>query len=107
MMNTILIDGNNLYGYISQSVEKDLLLLTDVPGRVFINNKMYRLQYSESFSGGLHLTTNNDPFVTLEHALNQVFSSSLLNYQTALLTIGANTVAIFRPFPFKRYKWYA
>ena len=37
--------------------------------------------------------------MTLEYALNQVFSSSLLNCQTALLTIGSNTVAIFRPFP--------
>ena len=35
----------------------------------------------------------------LEYALNQVLSSSLQNYQTALLTIGANTVVIHRPFP--------
>ena len=45
------------------------------------------------------MTANSEPFVTLEHALNQVFSSSLLNLKTALLTIGSNTVAIFRPFP--------
>ena len=66
---------------------------------VSVNNKTYYLQYSESFSGGLFMTSNNEPFVTLGHALSEVFSSSLLNYQTALLTIGDNTVAIFRPFP--------
>ena len=98
-MNTILVAGNSLYDCISRSIKKDLLLLTDVPEMVSIDNKIYCLQYTESFSGGLLFTTNSDPFVTLEYALNQVFSSSLLNYQTALLTIGSNTVAIFRPFP--------
>ena len=66
---------------------------------VSLNNEIYYLHYNESFSGGLFMTANNEPFVTLKHALNQVFSSSLLNYQAALLTIGDNTVALFRPFP--------
>jgi hypothetical protein len=67
---------------------------------VSINNKIYHLQYSESFSGGLSMATNNEPFVLLEYQ-NQLahFSSSLPNYQAALLTIGVNTLAIFRPFP--------
>ena len=95
-MNIISIAGNSLYSCIGESINKDFLLLTDVPEMVSIDDKIYCLQYSESFSGGLHMRTNSGPFVTLECALNQVLSSL---YQTALLTIGANTVAIHRPFP--------
>ena len=43
------------------------------------------------------MTVNNDPFVTLENALNEVFHS--LNYKSCLLTICMNTVAIMMPFP--------
>ena len=99
ILNRILIVGNELYGIISRSINKDFLLLVDVPEIVELDNKTYHLQYSESYSGSLEMTSNNRPFVTLEHALNQVFSSSVLNFKTALLTIGSNTVAIFRPFP--------
>ena len=87
------------YSSISNSVNKDLLLLTDVPEMVSLNDKIYCLQYSESFSGVLFITTNSEPFVTLEYAPSQIFSNSLLNFTTALLTICSNTVAIFRPFP--------
>ena len=45
-----------------------------------IENKIYS-QYSE-YSGALSMIANSDPFVT--HALNQVFSSSLLNFKTQL-----------------------
>ena len=90
-LNTILFIGNSLYTFISSSVNKDFLLLTDVPEMVSVDNQVYCLQYSESFAGGLSLITNREPFATLEHALNQIFSSSLLNCNTALLTIGLNT----------------
>ena len=40
---------------------------------------------------------NSLPHVTLEHALNEVFFS--LHYNSCLLTIGMNTVAIMMPFP--------
>ena len=40
---------------------------------------------------------NSLPHVTLEHALNEVFVS--LHYNSCLLTIGMNTVAIMMPFP--------
>ena len=96
ILNTILYTGN-LYSFISTSVHKDLLLLIDVPEMVSADDKVYCLQYSESFSGGLFLTANSGPYVPLKHAFNQIFSSSLLNFRTALRTIGSNTVAIFRP----------
>ena len=77
-------------GIISQSINKDCLLLTDVPEFVDMNNITFRLQYSDSFSGALFMSVNNYPFVTLENALNEVFQS--LNYKSCLLTIGMNTV---------------
>ena len=97
MLNSILIRGNNLYGIISQSIFKSYLLLTDVPEFVDINNRAFNLQYSNSFSAALHMSEGSLPYVTLEHALNEVFVS--LHNNSCLLTVGMNTVAIMMPFP--------
>ena len=97
MLNSILNCGNNLYSIISQSINKSYLLLTDVPEFVDIDNHAFNLQHSNSFSGALHMSENSLPHVTLEHALNEVFVS--LHYNSCLLTIGMNTVAIMMPFP--------
>jgi hypothetical protein len=43
------------------------------------------------------MAVSNDPYVTLEHAFNEIFVMS--NYKSCLLTIGMNTVAILMPFP--------
>ena len=51
LLNTILLHGNDLYTFIGNSVNKDLLLLTDVPEMVCINETVYNLQYSESYAG--------------------------------------------------------
>ena len=64
---------------------------------VDIDNHTFNLQYSNSFSGALHMSENSLPHVTLEHALNEVFVS--LHYNSCLLTIEMNTVAIMMPFP--------
>ena len=96
-LNTIMVCGDNLYGTISQSINKNYLLLTDVPEFVNMNNITFHLEYSDSFSGALLMTVNNYSFVTLENALDEVFHS--LNYKSCLLTIGMNTVAIMMPFP--------
>ena len=53
IMNQILVYGNNLYGVISQNINKDFLLLTDVPELVVVDNDTFCLEYSESFSGAL------------------------------------------------------
>jgi hypothetical protein len=74
-----------------------LVLLTDVPELVDIDNDTFYLEYSESFTGALFMAVNNDPYVTLEHSFNEIFVTS--NYKSCLLTIGMNTVAIFMPFP--------
>ena len=62
-----------------------------------MDNHLFNLQYSDSFSGSLQMSENSHPYVTLEHALNEVFVS--LHYNSCLLTIGMNTVAIMMPFP--------
>ena len=97
MLNSILICGNSLYSIISQNINKNYLLLTDVPEFVDIENHTFNLQYSNSFSGALHMCEDSLPYVTLEHALNEVFLT--LHYNSCLLTIGMNTVAIVMPFP--------
>ena len=97
MLNSILICGNSLYSIISQSINKSYLLLTDIPEFVDIENHVFNLQYSDSISGALHMSEDSLPHVTLEHALNEVLVS--LHYNSCLLTIGMNTVAIMMPFP--------
>ena len=93
-LNKILSIGNNLYTYIHNSINMDYLLLSDVPEMVSVDNKVYCLQYSESFSGDVFNISDNEPFYTLKTALNKIFSPTELNYQHCLLTIDCNTVAI-------------
>ena len=76
------------------SINKDYLLLSDVPAMVSVDNKVYCLQYSDSFSGDVFKISDNEPFYTLKTALNKIFSPTELNYQHCLLTIDCNTVAI-------------
>ena len=93
-LNKILCIGNNLYTCIHNSVNKDFLLLSDVPEMVSVDNKVYCLQYSASFSGDVFKIFDDEPFYTLKTALNKIFSPTELNYQHCLLTIDCNTVAI-------------
>ena len=97
-MNIILLNGDSLYSILTNLVSKDLLLLTDIPEAVSVHNKIYNLQYSESFTGDVFITCNDEPFSTLENAFDKIFSYSELNYNYALLTIGCNTVAIFKEY---------
>ena len=110
-LNKTLCVGNNLYTYTNNLIGKDYLLLTDVLDMLSIENKVYRLQYSQSFSGYLFKLSDDEPFFTLRTALNKIFSPTELNYQHGLLTIDCNTVAIcmisegtFKIF--KRFIWY-
>ena len=73
----------------------DYLLLTDIPCNVSIFDKVYVFQYSEAFSGSLFMTTNNGPYMSLQNSLIEVFSNYRLNY-CCLLTVGINTVAVFK-----------
>ena len=87
-LNNILIIGNTLYSTIRCSVQtNDYLLLTDVPDMVSIFDRVYSLQYSESFTGSLFMTSNIGRYMSLRN--------SLRNYN-CLLTIGVNTDAVFK-----------
>ena len=70
------------------------MLLSDVPEMVSVDNKVYCLQYSESFCGDVFQISDDVPFYTLKTAVNKIFSCTDLNYQHCLLTIDCNTVAI-------------
>ena len=94
-LNNILVTGNNLYSTIRSIVRtNDYLRLTDVPAFVSIFDNVYTLQYSESLTGSLFLTSNNGPFMTLQNAITELFFQQ--NYNCCLLTIGINAVAVFR-----------
>ena len=95
-LNAILANGNSLYIYISNSIRKAFLLLTEVPEMISFSNNIYNLQYSESYAGSIFMTESNEPYMSLEDALKAIFLSSQLDYDFALLTIGCNTVAIFK-----------
>ena len=92
-LNESLSVGNNLYSYIHNLINKDYLLLSDVPEMISVENKVYCLQYSASFSGNV-FWVSDEPFHTLRTALNKIFSPTELNYRHCLLTIDCNTVAI-------------
>ena len=53
---------------------------------------MYSLQYSESFTGSLFMTSNIGPYMSLRNSLLEVFSNSQQNYNCRLLTNGINTL---------------
>ena len=92
-LNNILVIGNNVYSSITCSVQtNDYLLLTDVPDMVLIFDKVYSLQYSESFTGSLFMTSNIGPYMPLRNSLLEVFSNSQRNYNCCLLTNGINTL---------------
>ena len=96
--NNILTIGNNLYVSIRCSVQtNDYLLLTDVPYIVSIYNKVYTLEYSDSLTGRLFLTSNNGPYMSLQNSLTEVFSNCQLNYNyCCFLAIRINTVAVIK-----------
>ncbi len=73
IMNQILCYGNNLYSVVSLSMQKDFLLLTDLPELVDIGSDTNHLEYSESFLGALFRTVNYDAYVTLNHAFDEIF----------------------------------
>lgn len=48
------------------------------------------------YSGNSFTNVSNYPYVTLEHALDEIFLT--LNYKSCLLIIGMNAVAVIMPF---------
>ena len=93
-LNDILYAGNVLYSHVRNSVNKSFLLLCDIPNTISLYNTVFFVQYGNPFAGNLFMTSNNFPYCSLEHALNNLFSCS--RYEYCLLTIDCNTVAILK-----------
>ena len=89
-MDDILRVGNSLYSYIHLSTKEDLLLLTEIPSALSVDDKTYRLCYSESISGDVNMLESRDCYFSLLEALR----SLKRRYNACLLTIFCNTVAI-------------
>ena len=96
VLNSILCAGNNLYSFISNSVKKSYLLLTDVPEMVSVFDGIYCMVYGDPFAGDLFMANTTLPYYSIENALNNLFTETSLNYQHCMLTIGSNTVAILK-----------
>ena len=96
LLNDILCAGNNLYSFISNSVNKTYLLLPDVPEMVSVFDNIYYLQYGDALAGDLLMATTTLPYYSLENAFNNLFGETQLNYQHYLLTIDCYSVAIFK-----------
>ena len=87
--------GNELYSVLSRLLGQSYLLLSELPTMVTVLNTNYQLEFSESYSGNLHAATLNEniPYVMpLDCALQCLIQES---YNSFLLTIGSNTVAIY------------
>ena len=57
------------------------MLLTELPEMISVVNKVYHLQYSDSFLGDIFMITDSEPFYSLTSGLNKLFSYSQLNYK--------------------------
>ena len=74
-----MFHGNCLYSCIKSSVNEYFLLLTDIPSMVSINDKIYALTYSKSFTGKLSMTCDASPCVCLNNAFTNLFFGSPLS----------------------------
>ena len=90
-MDNILRVGNGLYSYIHLSIKEDLLLLSEIPSALSLDDETYRLFYSESIAGDVNMLESRGCYFSLLEALRFLKR----RYNACLLTIFCNTVAIF------------
>ena len=87
--------GNELYSALSRMTRQTYLLLTELPNMVTVLDTNYQLQFSESYTGNLHVNMINEhipyvmPFVCAIECLLQQ------NYDSFLVTIQSNTVSVY------------
>ena len=87
--------GNELYSMLSRLSRQHYLLLTELPTLLTIKNIGYSLEFSNSYTGNVHLNVPiiNFPFVMpLNSALEQLQHQQ---FNSFLLTIECNTISIF------------
>ena len=94
---TVMNIGNELYSGLSRLSHQSYLMLTELPELVTVLNKTYQLKYSPSYSGNLHADDCRlDDFaycMPLDSALESLKQE---NFNSYLLTVEYNTVAIYR-----------
>ena len=66
ILDSILCSGNNLYSFISNSVNKSYLLLTDVPEMVSFFYGIYCMQYGDPFAGDLFMANTALPYSSID-----------------------------------------
>ena len=87
--------GNELYGALSRLTGQSYLLLTELPTMVAISNTNYQLEFSECYSSYLHSSAFNENIpsvMPLNCALHSLIQDG---YNSFLLTIASNTVAVY------------
>ena len=87
--------GNELYGALSSLTGQSYLLLSELPTMVTISNTNYQIEFSESYSSYLHSPAFNENIpgvMPLDGAMDSVIQNG---YNSFLLTIACNTVAVF------------
>ena len=87
--------GDELYSILSRLSQQHYLLLTELPTMVAVGDTNHALEFSEGYTGNLHLDVVNEniPFVLpINAALEQLGQEQ---FKSFLLTIELNTVAIF------------
>ena len=52
--------GNSLYSYTYLSINEDLILLSEIPGALSLDEETYRLSYSESIAGDVNMLESRD-----------------------------------------------
>ena len=90
-MNT----GNELYSVLARLHHQDFLLLTELPQMVTVLETNYQMEYSPSYTGNIHDVSSSVNFLycmPLGNALQILIAE---NYQSFILTIQCNTVAIY------------
>ena len=86
--------GNELYSDLSRLYNQEFLLLTELPQMVTVLETNYQMEYSPSYTGIIHDVSSSVDFLycmPLGNALQILFGE---NYQTFILTIHGNTVAM-------------
>ena len=87
--------GNQLYSALSRLSKQRYLLLEELPTMVTVQDSDYSLEFSQSYTGNLHVSVVNDnvPFVMpLDSALERLQQEM---FSLFLLTVECNTVSIF------------
>ena len=87
--------GNELYSVLSRLHNQDFLLLAELPKMVTVFETNYQIQYSPKYTGGIHDVSSSIDFLfcmLLDNPLQILIGE---NYQSFLLTIQCNSVAIY------------